>query len=38
MQISGDIYNILEELGNIIYRYIEHQTHHIQVSLANELD
>ena len=38
MQIGGDIYNILEELRNIIHGDIEWQTHHIQVLLANELD
>lgn len=38
MQISRDIYNILEELTNIIHRDMEHQTHHIQVLLVDELD
>ena len=38
IQIEEDIYSILEELCNIIYRDIERQAHYIQVLLANKLD
>jgi len=37
-QIGGDIYSISEELRNVMYRDIEHQAHHTQVLLADELD
>ena len=34
-QIEGDIYNILEEFRNIVYRDMKHQAYHIKVLLAN---
>jgi len=37
-QIGEDIYSISEELKCIIHGDMEHQTHYIQVLLADELD
>ena len=37
-QIGRDIYNISEELRNIIHRDMEWQSYYIQALIANDLD
>jgi len=38
IQIGGDIYNILKELQNVIYRDMEKQAYYIKVLLGDKPD